>query len=74
MLGNALSGWHLVIIVFIALLLFGSTKLPALAKGLGESIRVLRKETQGDGPTSETVEKSATDTTASDAAPTQKAD
>jgi sec-independent protein translocase protein TatA len=46
MFGNLFSGWHLVIIVALVLLLFGATKLPALAKGLGESIRILRKESR----------------------------
>ncbi len=46
MFGNLFSGWHLVIIVALVLLLFGATKLPALAKGLGESIRILRKESK----------------------------
>lgn len=46
MFGNLFSGWHLVIVVALVLLLFGATKLPALAKGLGESIRILRKESR----------------------------
>ncbi|MCI0159260.1 twin-arginine translocase TatA/TatE family subunit [Leifsonia shinshuensis] len=49
MFGNLFSGWHLVILVALVLLLFGATKLPALAKGLGESIRILRKETKPSG-------------------------
>ncbi|WP_416443494.1 twin-arginine translocase TatA/TatE family subunit [Leucobacter sp. HNU] len=47
MLGN-LSGWHFVIILFIILLLFGAPKLPALAKSLGQSARILRKEVSSD--------------------------
>ncbi|PII84048.1 hypothetical protein BMH32_02980 [Leucobacter sp. OLJS4] len=47
MLGN-LSGWHFVIILFIILLLFGAPKLPALAKSLGQSARILRKEVSND--------------------------
>ncbi len=49
MFGNLFSGWHILIIVALVLLLFGATKLPALAKGLGESIRILRKETTRSG-------------------------
>lgn len=46
MFGNLFSGWHIVILVALVLLLFGATKLPALAKGLGESLRILRTETR----------------------------
>jgi sec-independent protein translocase protein TatA len=42
--GNALSGWHLLIIVLVVLVLFGATKLPIFAKGLGQSIKIFRKE------------------------------
>lgn len=44
MLGN-LSGMHLVAILAIVLLLFGAGRLPALAKSVGQSIRVLKHET-----------------------------
>ena len=43
MLGN-LTGLHLLIILGIVILLFGATKLPALAKGLGQSITIFKKE------------------------------
>jgi len=43
MLGN-LSGWHLLIIVAIVLLLFGATRLPALARSVGQSARIFRSE------------------------------
>lgn len=39
-----LTGWHLVVIVAVIVLLFGATKLPALAKGLGESMRIFKQE------------------------------
>jgi sec-independent protein translocase protein TatA len=38
-----LGGPELMIILLIILLLFGGAKLPALAKGLGESIREFKK-------------------------------
>lgn len=44
MLGNAFSGWHLVIILVVIVLLFGSTKLPALAKSVGQSMRIFKGE------------------------------
>lgn len=38
-------GWpHLLIILAVILLLFGAAKLPALAKGLGQSARVFKGE------------------------------
>ena len=45
---NNLNGWHLVILLAVVLLLFGATRLPALAKSLGQSARVLRKELKSD--------------------------
>lgn len=43
MLSN-LGGWHLVIILAIVLLLFGAPKLPALARSLGQSMRIFKGE------------------------------
>lgn len=42
--GNAFSGWHLLLILAVVLLLFGASKLPGLAKSVGESVRILRSE------------------------------
>ena len=42
-LGN-LTGVHLILLVAVLVLLFGATKLPALAKGLGQSARILKQE------------------------------
>ncbi|WP_336990961.1 twin-arginine translocase TatA/TatE family subunit [Leucobacter sp. VD1] len=47
MFGN-LSGPTLVVILFIVLLLFGAPKLPGLAKSLGQSMRILKKEVRND--------------------------
>ena len=58
MFGNLLTGWHLVIILAVVVLLFGATKLPALAKGVGSSIRIFRgemKSMEDDGAKSENV-------------------
>jgi len=38
---------ELILILFVALLLFGGKKLPELAKGLGQSIREFKKATAG---------------------------
>lgn len=39
-----LTGWHALIIVAIILLLFGAPKIPALAKSLGQSLRIFKTE------------------------------
>ncbi|KSU56365.1 Sec-independent protein translocase subunit TatA [Microbacterium enclense] len=39
-----LNGWHLIILLVVILLLFGAAKLPALAKSVGESARILKGE------------------------------
>lgn len=36
---NALSPWHLILILLIALIVFGPGKLPDLGKSLGEAMR-----------------------------------
>jgi sec-independent protein translocase protein TatA len=50
-----LTGWHALIVLAILLLIFGSTKLPSLAKGVGQSMRILKDEVRDDkDPTSAT--------------------
>ncbi|HEV7848314.1 MAG TPA: twin-arginine translocase TatA/TatE family subunit [Mycetocola sp.] len=46
--GNAFSGWHLLVIVFLVLLLFGAPKLPALAKSVGQSMKIFKSEIKSD--------------------------
>lgn len=41
--GN-IGGWHFLIILLVILLLFGAPKLPQLAKSLGQSAKILKKE------------------------------
>lgn len=45
---QGLGGWHIVAIIFIILLLFGAPKLPGLARSLGQSMRILKKEVRND--------------------------
>ncbi len=54
-----LGGWELLLILLIALLLFGGRKLPELAKSLGSSARELRKGLEGN----ETHQKQANEKT-----------
>lgn len=39
-----LTGWHALIILAIIVLIFGAAKLPALAKSVGQSMRILKTE------------------------------
>ncbi|MFT4211848.1 MAG: twin-arginine translocase TatA/TatE family subunit [Microbacterium sp.] len=39
-----LTGWHLIVIVAVVVLLFGASKLPQLARSVGQSTRILRTE------------------------------
>ncbi|MEO8263828.1 MAG: twin-arginine translocase TatA/TatE family subunit [Pseudolysinimonas sp.] len=48
MFGNAFGWPHLLLILAVVLLLFGATKLPALAKSVGQSMKVFRKEMKSD--------------------------
>ncbi len=59
---QGLTGAHLVVIVFIVVLLFGAPKLPALAKSLGQSMRILKQEVSDSGPESEAAHRPADDT------------
>ncbi|MFI6475759.1 Sec-independent protein translocase subunit TatA [Streptomyces sp. NPDC050516] len=46
MFRNALEPWHLLILVTVIVLLFGSKKLPDAARALGKSMRILKSETK----------------------------
>ena len=47
MLDNLFQPMHLLVILFIALLVFGPKKLPDLGKGLGEGIRSFKESLNG---------------------------
>ncbi|MFT4044190.1 MAG: Sec-independent protein translocase subunit TatA [Gordonia sp. (in: high G+C Gram-positive bacteria)] len=44
MFGNVLHPWHIVVIVVVLLVLFGSKRLPDAARGLGRSMRIFKSE------------------------------
>lgn len=46
-----LRGWEWIIILVIVLLLWGAPKLPALAKSLGQSMRIFKKEIKDETKT-----------------------
>ena len=58
---RGLQGWHFIIILVIVLLLWGAPKLPGLAKSLGQSMRIFRKEMKGlnEDKAAEKADKSA---------------
>ncbi|MBV2154697.1 Sec-independent protein translocase subunit TatA [Kitasatospora sp. SUK 42] len=70
MLRNGLEPWHIFVVLAVVILLFGSKKLPEMARGLGKSMRILKAETKAmredDTP--------ADGTAQSTAAPQQAAD
>ena len=39
-----LTGWHALLVLAVVILVFGAAKLPALARSLGQSVRILRDE------------------------------
>ena len=39
-----LSAWHLLILLIVVVLLFGATRLPNLARGIGQSVRIFKGE------------------------------
>ena len=41
------QGWELILIVLVILLLFGAAKLPQLARGTGQALRIFKAETKG---------------------------
>jgi len=45
---QGLTGWHLVLVLAIILLLFGAPRLPALARSVGQSMKIFRSEVKTD--------------------------
>jgi sec-independent protein translocase protein TatA len=41
---RGLEGWHIVIIVALVVVLFGSRKLPDAARSVGQSLRIFKSE------------------------------
>ncbi|MDR6970598.1 Sec-independent protein translocase subunit TatA [Leifsonia shinshuensis] len=66
-----LTGWHLLIILAVILLLFGAPKLPALAKSIGQSMRIFKGEVdelKKDGKSDQPADGTAQNTTAQNTA------
>ena len=54
-----LNGWHALIVVVVILLLFGAPKIPALARSLGQSLRILKTEIRDEGDAPQAGERGA---------------
>jgi sec-independent protein translocase protein TatA len=74
------TGWHALILLVIIILLFGATKLPGLAKSVGQSMKIFKNEVKSedaakpvDGPqlnqTPPEAQQQTTDATKSDSKP-----
>ncbi|MFK4762375.1 twin-arginine translocase TatA/TatE family subunit [Microbacterium sp. ZW T5_45] len=62
-----LTGWHALIILAIVVLVFGAAKLPALARSVGQSLRILRSESaeQDAGTSSASASQASAESVAS---------
>jgi sec-independent protein translocase protein TatA len=44
---DALAPWHIIILLIVIVILFGSRKLPDSARALGQAMRIFKAETKG---------------------------
>jgi sec-independent protein translocase protein TatA len=58
-----IGGSELILILAILLLLFGGSKLPSLARGLGQSVKEFKKASQDDTPEDKAAAKKPADPT-----------
>ena len=62
---NALQPWHIILVVVVFLILFGSKKLPDAARSVGRSMRIFKSEVsemKNDGAEAEKTSAAATKT------------
>ncbi|MFI2487517.1 Sec-independent protein translocase subunit TatA [Promicromonospora kroppenstedtii] len=66
---GAMQPWHWIVLLVVVLLLFGSSRLPGLAKSVGQSMKIFKKEVKDlrddrneDGNAADNVPGSATTT------------
>ena len=60
MSGN-LGGWTGLIVLVVVLLLFGAPKLPALAKSLGQSLKIFKSEVRPGDDTTDSADTSGSE-------------
>ncbi|WP_175986824.1 twin-arginine translocase TatA/TatE family subunit [Microbacterium tenebrionis] len=68
-----LTGWHALIILGIVILIFGAAKLPALARSVGQSLRILKAEAQTVEAEAPVAASSAPDSASANTAPASTA-
>ena len=60
MLKNGLEGWHIIVLVVVLLLLFGGRKLPEMARGVAQSLKIFKSEMKSpDDPAAKPEQKPA---------------
>jgi len=69
MFRNGLEPWHVLILAVVILLVFGSKKLPDMARSLGKSARILKSEAKA---MKEDGKKTGTAESAEEPAPAQR--
>lgn len=52
--------WEIILIVVLVLILFGSAKIPAMAKNIANGIKVFKKEVKTEEPAKPVAKKPAT--------------
>jgi sec-independent protein translocase protein TatA len=60
---GGLSGWHLLILLVVLVLLFGSKRLPDMARAVVQSTRIFKGEMKGTATTRTTQEQQHTSDT-----------
>lgn len=48
---SGFTGWHALVLLVIVVLLFGATKLPGLAKSVGQSMKIFKNEVKAEEKT-----------------------
>lgn len=66
MFKGVFEGWMPLVLLLVVLLLFGAPKLPALAKSIGQSLKILRKEIRTDDNASAANSESASEDSGTD--------
>jgi sec-independent protein translocase protein TatA len=72
---DGLQPWHILVVAVVALLLFGSKKLPELGKGLGEGLKGFKEGLKGvtDEPAAPVAPPAPAPTVQQNAAPAKPA-
>lgn len=69
---HGLQWWHILIVVLVALILFGGKRLPDAARGVGRSLRILKAEVGAMNEDKKDETPEATETTVTRPAPVAK--